>query len=197
MLVSVCTHLLLAGFLSPQGELTSRFPADAISPSMIEVRDAFSGRLCQVITGSQIQLAYDGSAISSGALDSRSPPPSATASIASGKAGGYAANSEEHPDKRLHVSMKQGAFVSNQSAIQTTLVPVLTLIVLFVFVSVAHLVRDRAPVSKLQALLLSSLSVSCPRLLGPTGFSVPRAVSVVSAFRGGPSPSWSSCSSVA
>lgn len=80
---------------------------------MIEVRDAFSGRLCQVITGSQCQLTYDGSAISSGALDARSPPMSASASIASGKAGGHAANSEGHPDKRLHVSMKLGAYVSD------------------------------------------------------------------------------------
>jgi hypothetical protein len=79
---------------------------------MIEVRHALDGRLCQVITGNQCQLTYDGSAISSGALDSRSPPMSATASIASGKVGGHAANSEGHPDKRLHVSMKQGAYVS-------------------------------------------------------------------------------------
>lgn len=36
---------------------------DAFSPNLIEIRDAFTGRLAQVILGSQILLTYDGTSI--------------------------------------------------------------------------------------------------------------------------------------
>lgn len=87
---------------------------DAISPTMIEIRDAFSGQLCQVITGSQCQLTYDGTAISSSANEARSPSMNTFASISSGRTGTGSATSDDHPDRRLHISMKQGAFVSRK-----------------------------------------------------------------------------------
>ncbi|KAK4698467.1 RHO1 GDP-GTP exchange protein 1/2, partial [Phenoliferia sp. Uapishka_3] len=63
----------------------------AVSSKMIEIRNAFTGRLAQVITGREITLTYDGDGIESGAGDIRRNP---------------TLRDEDNPDRRLHVSMK-------------------------------------------------------------------------------------------
>ncbi|KAL8293744.1 hypothetical protein RQP46_000445 [Phenoliferia psychrophenolica] len=63
----------------------------AFSSKMIEIRNAFTGRLAQVIVGRDIALTYDGDGIDSGIVDVRRGP---------------ALREEDHPDRRLHVSMR-------------------------------------------------------------------------------------------
>ena len=58
---------------------------------MIEIRNSFTGRLVQVIIGRDITLTYDGDGIDSGVIDVRRGP---------------ALREEDHPDRRLHVSMR-------------------------------------------------------------------------------------------
>lgn len=81
----------------------------AISPTIIEIRNAFSGRLAQFITGSHIYLTFDGSAISS----SQSPMdlrPSRGSSLSSASIVQSSIESETPIEKRLHVSMRTGAY---------------------------------------------------------------------------------------
>ncbi|GAA5949958.1 hypothetical protein JCM3765_007750 [Sporobolomyces pararoseus] len=83
----------------------------AISPTIIEIRNAFSGRLAQFITGSHIYLTFDGSAISS----SQSPlpmdlRPSRGSSLSSASIAQSSIESETPVEKRLHVSMRTGAY---------------------------------------------------------------------------------------
>ncbi|GAA5885505.1 hypothetical protein JCM16303_002232 [Sporobolomyces ruberrimus] len=82
----------------------------AISPTIIEVRNAFSGRLAQFITGSHIHLTFDGSAIAS----SQTPPidlrPSRDSSLSSASIAPSSIESETPVEKRLHVSMRTGAY---------------------------------------------------------------------------------------
>jgi hypothetical protein len=114
---------LLTALLTP--------PAVAISPTLIEIRNAFTGRLvrptpfplspspassltfpyvlqAQFITGSHMSLTYDGSAIPSlpspsSAEDLRTPRPGDEKFGGGGDLAGPV-------DKRLHVSTRQGAF---------------------------------------------------------------------------------------
>ncbi|GAA5854952.1 hypothetical protein JCM8547_002320 [Rhodosporidiobolus lusitaniae] len=70
----------------------------AISPTLVEIRNAFTGRLAQFIIGSHMSLTYDGSAIPTLAPPSPSP-------------GGGAADDLAGPvDKRLHLSIRQGQY---------------------------------------------------------------------------------------
>ncbi|GAA5849156.1 hypothetical protein JCM9279_005806 [Rhodotorula babjevae] len=91
----------------------------AISPTIVEIRNAFSGRLAQFITGTHISLTYDGTAIpSSPSTASASPSPSLTGSRRSsfdpsGTAGGAGAGEDDLAgpvERRLHLTMKQGAY---------------------------------------------------------------------------------------
>ncbi|KAI5480823.1 Rho guanyl-nucleotide exchange factor [Pseudohyphozyma bogoriensis] len=66
----------------------------AFSPNLIEIRNAFTGQLAQIITGSHIALTYDGSAIDSNVVDIRSP----------------SRHYEESRDRRIHFSMRVGSF---------------------------------------------------------------------------------------
>ncbi|GAA5841736.1 hypothetical protein JCM11251_007070 [Rhodosporidiobolus azoricus] len=67
----------------------------AISPTLVEIRHAFTGRLAQFITGSHMYLTYDGSAIPSSGLELR---PDSSIDL-SGPV-----------DRRLHLSTRQGQF---------------------------------------------------------------------------------------
>ncbi|GAA5879401.1 hypothetical protein JCM1840_006035 [Sporobolomyces johnsonii] len=80
----------------------------AISPTIIEIRHAFTGRLAQFIIGSHIHLTYDGSAIpsSNSILEVRSPRVSAGSMHQDQDQD----DANEHVEKRLHVSMRSGAF---------------------------------------------------------------------------------------
>ena len=72
----------------------------AFSPTIIEVRDAFTGRLAQFITGSQIALTYDGAGVAGPTSDARLP-----------RAYGATAGAPEvAPEKRIHFSMKIGNY---------------------------------------------------------------------------------------
>ncbi|GAA5935183.1 hypothetical protein JCM3775_007227 [Rhodotorula graminis] len=89
----------------------------AISPTIVEIRNAFSGRLAQFITGTHISLTYDGTAIpSSPSPASSSPSPSLTGSRRSSvdPSGTGAAGGEDDlagpVERRLHLTMKQGAY---------------------------------------------------------------------------------------
>ncbi|GAA5999985.1 uncharacterized protein JCM10292_003567 [Rhodotorula paludigena] len=85
----------------------------AISPNIIEIRNAFNGRLSQVITGSHISLTYDGTAIptspassSSSTFDLRMRRPSSHST-----GGGVGAEDlAGPPERRLHLSMRQGMY---------------------------------------------------------------------------------------
>ncbi|ORY90211.1 CNH domain-domain-containing protein [Leucosporidium creatinivorum] len=66
------------------------------SSTIIEIRDAFTGRLAQFITGSQINLTFDGAGLSSGVIDVRSPRPGVVR--------------EDDPDERIHFSMREGSY---------------------------------------------------------------------------------------
>ncbi|GAA6044243.1 hypothetical protein JCM8097_002194 [Rhodosporidiobolus ruineniae] len=70
----------------------------AISPTLIEVRHAFTGRLAQFITGSHMSLTYDGSAI-----PSLPPPGTLVPSDPAEEIAGPV-------DRRLHLSIRQGQF---------------------------------------------------------------------------------------
>ncbi|GAA5891760.1 hypothetical protein JCM8208_002876 [Rhodotorula glutinis] len=88
----------------------------AISPTIVEIRNAFSGRLAQFITGTHISLTYDGTAIpSSPSPASSSPSPSLTGSRRSSFDPSGTANGGEDDlagpvERRLHLTMKQGAY---------------------------------------------------------------------------------------
>ncbi|GAA5923419.1 uncharacterized protein JCM15063_003641 [Sporobolomyces koalae] len=79
----------------------------AISPTIIEIRNAFTGRLAQFITGSHIFLTFDGSAISSTQTPSL---PSRGSSLSSASNTQSNIDAETPVEKRLHVSMRTGAF---------------------------------------------------------------------------------------
>ncbi|GAA5941175.1 hypothetical protein JCM10213_007445 [Rhodosporidiobolus nylandii] len=68
----------------------------AISPTLVEIRNAFTGKLVQFITGSHMYLTYDGSAIPSpprvGSLDTAQDDPAGPV------------------EKRLHLSIRKGQF---------------------------------------------------------------------------------------
>ncbi|GAA6062754.1 hypothetical protein JCM10212_005550 [Sporobolomyces blumeae] len=93
----------------------------AVSPTIIEIRNAFTGRLAQFITGSHIFLTFDGSAIPSSqhpptssssslaSLDARSPRGSSLSS-ASNSITGHAIEHETPVEKRLHVSIRTGSY---------------------------------------------------------------------------------------
>ncbi|GAA5899116.1 uncharacterized protein JCM6883_005114 [Sporobolomyces salmoneus] len=80
----------------------------AISPTIIEIRNAFSGRLAQFITGSHIHLTFDGSAISSS--QGPAPIPSRGSSLSSTSIAQSSIEAETPVEKRLHVSMRTGAY---------------------------------------------------------------------------------------
>lgn len=70
-------------------------PTVLFSPTLIEIRDAFTGRLVQFITGTQIGLTFDGVGLSSSVMEVRSPRPGSR---------------EGDADKRIHFSMREGSF---------------------------------------------------------------------------------------
>ncbi|BGO99068.1 Rho guanyl-nucleotide exchange factor [Rhodotorula toruloides] len=74
----------------------------AISPTIVEIRHAFTGRLVQFITGAHISLTYDGTAIVSA-------PPQSHFSPGVGS-GSPSSDLVLPPDRRLHLSMRQGTF---------------------------------------------------------------------------------------
>ncbi|GAA6024340.1 hypothetical protein JCM11491_000383 [Sporobolomyces phaffii] len=87
----------------------------AISPTIMEIRNAFSGRLAQFITGSHIHLTFDGSAISSSSSPSQSSPldplrPSRGSSLSSTSIAQSTIEAETPVEKRLHVSMRTGPY---------------------------------------------------------------------------------------
>ncbi|KAM0753197.1 hypothetical protein T439DRAFT_378904 [Meredithblackwellia eburnea MCA 4105] len=67
------------------------------SSKMIEIRNAFTGRLAQVITGREICLTYDGDGIDPGVIDVRSPSRQAP-------------REDDTPERRLHVSMRVDSY---------------------------------------------------------------------------------------
>ncbi|BGP21292.1 Rho guanine nucleotide exchange factor [Rhodotorula toruloides] len=75
----------------------------AISPTIVEVRHAFTGRLAQFITGTHISLTYDGTAVASSSPRNPRCSPIITGSPPS-------SGIVLPPDRRLHLSMRQGAF---------------------------------------------------------------------------------------
>ncbi|BGP04378.1 Rho guanine nucleotide exchange factor [Rhodotorula toruloides] len=74
----------------------------AISPTIVEIRHAFTGRLVQFVTGAHISLTYDGTAIASAPPRSHFSP-----SLGSGSP---SSDLVLPPDRRLHLSMRQGTF---------------------------------------------------------------------------------------
>ncbi|GAA5824608.1 hypothetical protein JCM3770_006692, partial [Rhodotorula araucariae] len=91
----------------------------AISPTIVEIRNAFNGRLAQFISGTHISLTYDGTAIPS---SSSSSAPAAGPGLGSGSSRrssldavtpNAAAGEEDLAgpvERRLHLSMRQGAY---------------------------------------------------------------------------------------
>ncbi|BGP36192.1 Rho guanine nucleotide exchange factor [Rhodotorula kratochvilovae] len=84
----------------------------AISPTIVEIRNAVNGRLAQFITGTHISLTYDGTAIpSSSASSSSSSLASRRSSLDTAAGPGAGAEELAGPvERRLHISMRQGAY---------------------------------------------------------------------------------------